>query len=98
DNLAAGAWTNPAVKQAAAAWAEIGAKYSDKSFKGLIHTEVQTMQNKDKAANVAGGLEYFRIMLSKDGAKGFYQKSGSMTVVKDSLEGVDLTPGAKSTV
>ncbi|MCW2887932.1 MAG: N-acetylglucosamine transport system substrate-binding protein [Streptosporangiaceae bacterium] len=154
DNLAAGAWNNPAVKQAAAAWAEIGAKYSDKSFKGLIHTEVQTMQNKDKvafypsgswleneqkkstpasfeyalapnpsitaadkmpygsirvaagegyfvsakAANVAGGLEYFRIMLSKEGAKGFYQKSGSMTVVKNSLEGVDLSPGAKSTV
>jgi N-acetylglucosamine transport system substrate-binding protein len=154
DNLADNAWNNPAVKQSAAAWAEIGAKYSDKAYLGLIHTEVQTLQNKDKLAfypsgswleneqkdstpksfeyalaanpsvtaadqmpaesirvaagegyfvsakgqNVPGGLEYLRIMLSKEGAKGFFQKAGSMTIVKDSLEGVDLTPGATSVV
>ncbi len=38
------------VKQAAAAWAEIGAKYSDKSFLGLKHTDVQLQQNQDKMA------------------------------------------------
>ncbi|GAA3205927.1 N-acetylglucosamine/diacetylchitobiose ABC transporter substrate-binding protein [Actinocorallia longicatena] len=152
DNLEDGAWTNDAVKQAAAAWAEINTKYSEKSFEGLIHTEVQTMQNKGKiafypsgswleneqakstpktfkyalaatpsvtaadklpfealrvaagenyfvsakGANPAGGLEYFRIMLSKEGAKGFTGKSGSLTIVKDSTEGLTLSPGLQS--
>ncbi|MFI5933621.1 N-acetylglucosamine/diacetylchitobiose ABC transporter substrate-binding protein [Actinoplanes sp. NPDC051494] len=45
DNLEPGAWTNDAVKQAAAAWAEVGAKYSDKAFLGLKHTEVQLKQD-----------------------------------------------------
>ena len=37
------------MKQSAAAWAEIG-KFMDKSFEGLIHTEVQTQQNQGKVA------------------------------------------------
>jgi N-acetylglucosamine transport system substrate-binding protein len=45
-----GAWTAEPIKQAAAAWAEIGAKYSNKSFAGLRHTEVQLQQNQDKVA------------------------------------------------
>ncbi|GAA4963091.1 N-acetylglucosamine/diacetylchitobiose ABC transporter substrate-binding protein [Actinoplanes utahensis] len=50
DNLKAGAWTAPAVLEAAKAWGEIGNKYLDKSFLGLKHTEVQLRQNQDKVA------------------------------------------------
>ena len=50
DNLKAGAWQNPAVMQAAAAWGQIGAKYIDKSFLGLRHTQVQLQQDQDKLA------------------------------------------------
>ena len=50
DNLEDGAWQQDAVKQAAAAWAEIGAKYIDKSFEGLKHTDVQLQQNQYKLA------------------------------------------------
>ncbi|RCG27331.1 carbohydrate ABC transporter, N-acetylglucosamine/diacetylchitobiose-binding protein [Sphaerisporangium album] len=151
DNLADGAWTKDSVKQSAAAWAEIG-KFMDKSYEGLIHTEVQTRQNQDKIAfypsgswleneqksntpatfeyavtptpsltsadkmpfeairsaagepyiipakakNTAGALEYARIMLSKEGAKGFTEKSGSLTVVSGAAEGLSLSPGLKS--
>lgn len=49
DNLADGAWTAPAVKTAAAQWAEIGAKYMDKADEGLIHTEVQLKQNQARS-------------------------------------------------
>ena len=40
DNLEDGAWKADAVKQAAAAWAEIGAKYMLQGAAGLNHTEV----------------------------------------------------------
>jgi N-acetylglucosamine transport system substrate-binding protein len=50
DANAPGAWTAEPVKQAAAAWAEIGAKYSDRKFSGLRHTEVQLQQNQDRVA------------------------------------------------
>lgn len=152
DNLEDGAWTNDAVKQSAAAWAEINTKYGDKSNEGLIHTEVQAAQNKGKIAfypsgswleneqakstpktfkyaltptpsvtaadkmpfealrvaagefffvsakgqNPQGGMEYFRQMLSKAGAKDFTEKSGSLTIVKNSTEGLTLSPGLKS--
>ncbi|MEO5875594.1 MAG: sugar ABC transporter substrate-binding protein, partial [Streptosporangiaceae bacterium] len=152
DNLEDGAWTNDSVKQAAAAWAEINAKYSNKSYEGLIHTEVQTQQNKGKVAfypsgswleneqakstpktfkyalastpsvtsadklpyealrvaagenyfvsakgkNPKGGMEYFRIMLSVAGAKGFTEKSGSLTIVKGAADGLTLSPGLQS--
>jgi N-acetylglucosamine transport system substrate-binding protein len=154
DNLADGAWTNPAVKQAAAAWAELMSKYSDKSFEGLIHTEVQTRQNEGKIAfypsgswleneqkdqtpdgfeyalaptpsltpsdklpyeairtsageayfvashgkNTAGGMEYLRIMLSKEGGRAFYKQSGNMPVVVGALDGETLSPGNTSVV
>lgn len=45
-----GAWMAEPIKQSAAAWAEIGAKYTNKSFAGLRHTEVQLQQNQDKVA------------------------------------------------
>ncbi|MBG0563673.1 N-acetylglucosamine/diacetylchitobiose ABC transporter substrate-binding protein [Actinoplanes aureus] len=50
DNLKPGAWQAPAIKQAAEAWGQIGAKYINKSFLGLKHTEVQLQQNQDKLA------------------------------------------------
>jgi N-acetylglucosamine transport system substrate-binding protein len=152
DNLADGAWTNDAVKQAATAWAEIGAKYTDKSFLGLRHTEVQLKQNQDKVAfypsgnwleneqkantpatfeyamipvpsltssdkldasslfatagegfivaahgkNPKGGMEYLRQMLSKAGAKGFTEQTGSLTSVQGASEGLTLPPGLQS--
>ncbi|HEV7932479.1 MAG TPA: N-acetylglucosamine/diacetylchitobiose ABC transporter substrate-binding protein [Actinomadura sp.] len=152
DNLADGAWTADAVKQSAAAWAEIGKLYMDKSYLGLMHTEVQTQQNEGKIAfypsgswleneqakqtpkgfeyavaptpsltasdkmpyeairtsageayfvaakgkNTAGAMEYLRIMLSKEGAKGFYEKSGNIPVVAGAVEGLQLTPGNQS--
>ncbi|GLZ43197.1 N-acetylglucosamine/diacetylchitobiose ABC transporter substrate-binding protein [Actinokineospora sp. NBRC 105648] len=152
DNLKDGAWTAPAVKQAAEAWAAIGKKYLDPSFEGLTHTEVQTAQNqgrvglypcgswleneqKDqtpatfkyavaatpsisasdklpygsiraaagegyivpaKAKNAPGGLEYLRIMLSREGARGFTEKTGNLTVVKGAADGLPLSPGNKS--
>jgi N-acetylglucosamine transport system substrate-binding protein len=50
DNLKPGAWQAPAIKQAAEAWGQIGARYMNKSFLGLRHTEVQLQQNQDKVA------------------------------------------------
>ena len=50
DDNADGAWTAAPIKQAAAAWGEIGAKYSDRKFAGLRHTEVQLQQNQDRVA------------------------------------------------
>lgn len=48
DNLEPGAWQDPAVKQAADAWAAIGAQFSDRSFAGLKHTELQLRQNQGR--------------------------------------------------
>ncbi len=151
DNLVDGVWKRDSIKQSAAAWAEIG-KYMDKSFEGLIHTEVQTRQNQGKVAlypsgswleneqksqtpkefkyaltptpsvtaadkmpfeairaaageayivpakakNPKGGLAYLRIMLSKEGARGFTEKSGNITVVTGAADGLDLSPGNAS--
>lgn len=50
----------------------------------------------EKAKNKAGGLEYLRIMLSKEGAKGFTEKSGNLTVVKGASDGLSLSPGNAS--
>jgi N-acetylglucosamine transport system substrate-binding protein len=50
DNLKAGAWQAPPIKQAAQAWGDIGNKYINKTFLGLKHTEVQLQQNQDKLA------------------------------------------------
>ncbi|MGW5054336.1 N-acetylglucosamine/diacetylchitobiose ABC transporter substrate-binding protein [Actinokineospora sp. NPDC004072] len=152
DNLVDGIWTSDPIRQSAAAWAEIGAKYLDKSYEGLTHTEVQTAQNQGRigffpcgswleneqkdqtpagfeyamcplpsvtgndampyesirtaagegyivpaqAKNSAGGLEYLRIMLSHEGARGFTEKTGSITIVKGAADGLPLSPGNKS--
>ncbi|NRQ33861.1 carbohydrate ABC transporter, N-acetylglucosamine/diacetylchitobiose-binding protein [Nonomuraea sp. NN258] len=152
DNLVDNAWLAEPVKQAVTAWTDIMLKYSDKSYLGLDHTQVQVkhLQNKllfypvgswienemakdkpmdfeyaiapipdvtaadkmpygaiqvgvgenfavpAKGKNVPGGLEYLRIMLSKEGAKGFTEKTKSVTVVNGAAEGVDLPPGLMS--
>jgi N-acetylglucosamine transport system substrate-binding protein len=55
DNLEDNAWKADAVKQAAEAWAEVGAKWSDKSFEGLKHTDVQLQQNQGKVVFYPSG-------------------------------------------
>ncbi|MGH3365811.1 MAG: N-acetylglucosamine/diacetylchitobiose ABC transporter substrate-binding protein [Nocardioidaceae bacterium] len=50
------------------------------------------------AANAAGGLEYLRIMLSKQGAAKFTQLTAAPTVVDGAAEGLKLTPGAESAI
>ncbi|MDZ5444025.1 N-acetylglucosamine/diacetylchitobiose ABC transporter substrate-binding protein [Micromonospora sp. 4G57] len=51
-----------------------------------------------KAKNVAGGLEYFRTMLSKKGAQDFTKKVASLTVVAGTTEGVELPFGLATVV
>ncbi|GAB2958705.1 N-acetylglucosamine/diacetylchitobiose ABC transporter substrate-binding protein [Micromonospora polyrhachis] len=46
-----------------------------------------------KAKNLAGGLEYFRIMLSKKGAQDFTRKVSSLPVVAGATDGVELPFG-----
>ena len=43
----------------------------------------------------AGGLEYLRIMLSKEGAAKFTELTAAPTVVNGAAEGLELTPGAR---
>jgi N-acetylglucosamine transport system substrate-binding protein len=50
----------------------------------------------EKAKNKAGGLEYLRLMLSKEGAGKFTELTGSPTIVKGAAEGLKLSPGAAS--
>jgi hypothetical protein len=50
----------------------------------------------EKAKNKAGGMEYLRLMLSKEGAGKFTELTGSPTVVKGAGEGLTLSPGAAS--
>ena len=70
DNLEDGAWQADAVKQAATAWAEVGAKYSDKSFEGLKHTDVQLRQNQGKLAFYPSG-DWIENEQAKDTPAGF---------------------------
>ncbi|MCG5452832.1 MULTISPECIES: N-acetylglucosamine/diacetylchitobiose ABC transporter substrate-binding protein [Micromonospora] len=70
DNLEDGAWKQDAVKQAAAAWAEVGAKFSDKSFEGLKHTDVQLRQNQYKVAMYPSG-DWLEGEQKKDTPAGF---------------------------
>ncbi|MFE9655701.1 N-acetylglucosamine/diacetylchitobiose ABC transporter substrate-binding protein [Micromonospora sp. NPDC006431] len=50
-----------------------------------------------KAKNLAGGLEYMRVMLSKKGSQDFTKKVSSLPVVAGATEGVEL-PFGLSTV
>lgn len=51
-----------------------------------------------KAANQAGGMEYLRKMLSKEGAAEFTKLTAAPTVVDGAADGLDLTPGAASSI
>ncbi|NRQ40033.1 carbohydrate ABC transporter, N-acetylglucosamine/diacetylchitobiose-binding protein [Nonomuraea sp. NN258] len=55
DNLEDGAWTTEAMKTAATAWAEIGAKYLMEGTAGLDHVQTQTAQNKYQVAMLPSG-------------------------------------------
>ncbi|MEV5497125.1 N-acetylglucosamine/diacetylchitobiose ABC transporter substrate-binding protein [Nonomuraea fuscirosea] len=55
DNLEDGAWTSEAMKTAATAWAEVGAKYLMQGTTGLDHVQTQTAQNKYKVAMLPSG-------------------------------------------
>ncbi|WP_410813577.1 N-acetylglucosamine/diacetylchitobiose ABC transporter substrate-binding protein [Micromonospora sp. 067-2] len=70
DNLEDGAWKQDAVKQAATAWAEVGAKFTDKSFEGLKHTDVQLRQNQYKVALYPSG-DWLEGEQKKDTPSGF---------------------------
>ncbi|MFF4623562.1 N-acetylglucosamine/diacetylchitobiose ABC transporter substrate-binding protein [Nonomuraea jabiensis] len=152
DNLVDNAWNAEPMKQAVTAWVDIQAKYGDKAYFGLDHTQTQVkqLQNKllfypvgswvenemakdkpddfeyaiapipdvtaadkmpygaiqvgvgenfvvaAKGKNPQGGLEYLRIMLSKDGARGFTEKTENLTVVNGAAAGLDLPAGLTS--
>ncbi len=51
-----------------------------------------------QSANQVGGMEYLRVMLSKEGAAKFTQLTAAPTVVDGATEGLDLTPGAESAI
>ena len=70
DNLEDGAWKTDAVKQAATAWQEIGAKYMNKAHLGQKHTEVQLQQNQSKVAFYPSG-SWLENEQSKDTPAGF---------------------------
>jgi N-acetylglucosamine transport system substrate-binding protein len=70
DNLEDGAWQADAVKQAATAWGEIGAKYMSKAHQGLRHTEVQLQQNQGRVALYPSG-SWLENEQAKDTPKGF---------------------------
>jgi len=62
-------------------------------------TEIAAGENfivPEKAKNKAGGMEYLRIMLSKEAAGKFTELTGSPTIVKGAGEGLKLSPGAAS--
>ncbi|HLR97571.1 MAG TPA: N-acetylglucosamine/diacetylchitobiose ABC transporter substrate-binding protein [Jiangellaceae bacterium] len=48
------------------------------------------------ANNPQGGLEYLRIMLSQDGARGFTEQTSSLTAVAGAADDVELPPGLAS--
>ncbi|MEV8635126.1 N-acetylglucosamine/diacetylchitobiose ABC transporter substrate-binding protein [Streptosporangium sp. NPDC051023] len=152
DNLADGAWTSPAVLSSVSAWADLQARYGDKAYFGLDHTQTQIKHLQDKVAfypcgswlenemakdkpdsfeyaiapvpsvttadkmpaeaimvgvseaffasakgqNPAGGLEYLRIMLSREGARGYTEKTKNLTVVNGVADGLDLPPAVRS--
>lgn len=46
-----------------------------------------------KGKNPHGGMEYLRHMLSKEGAKGFTERTKVLTVVQGAVDGVEISPG-----
>ncbi|TNH21494.1 carbohydrate ABC transporter, N-acetylglucosamine/diacetylchitobiose-binding protein [Micromonospora orduensis] len=67
-------------------------------FEAIRGTAGEPFMVPAKARNLAGGLEYFRTMLSKKGAQDFTKKVASLTVVAGASEGVDLPYGLNTVV
>ena len=67
-------------------------------FEAIRGTAGEPFMVPAKAKNVAGGLEYFRTMLSKKGAQDFTKKVASLTVVAGATEGVELPFGLTTVV
>ncbi|WFF00333.1 N-acetylglucosamine/diacetylchitobiose ABC transporter substrate-binding protein [Micromonospora sp. WMMD964] len=67
-------------------------------FEAIRGTAGEPFMVPAKARNLAGGLEYFRTMLSKKGAQDFTKKVASLTVVAGATEGVELPYGLNSVV
>lgn len=67
-------------------------------FEAIRGTAGEPFMVPAKAKNVAGGLEYFRVMLSKKGAQDFTKKVSSLTVVAGATEGFELPFGLTSVV
>ncbi|MEU2610556.1 N-acetylglucosamine/diacetylchitobiose ABC transporter substrate-binding protein [Micromonospora sp. NPDC007271] len=66
-------------------------------FEAIRGTAGEPFMVPAKAKNVAGGLEYMRVMLSKKGAQDFTKKVSSLPVIAGATEGVEL-PFGLSTV
>jgi N-acetylglucosamine transport system substrate-binding protein len=93
DNLEDGAWTAESVKQAAEKWAEVGAKYMDKSFEGLKHTDVQLQQDQYKVAFYPSG-DWLENEQKKDTPPDFmYQVMAIPDSGKLSTAGIRATAG-----
>lgn len=70
---------------------------SDKLPYGMVHAQPgETFFVPSKAANVPGGIEYLRAMLSKKAAGDFSELVRTVSVVKGAGDGRPLSPGAKS--
>ncbi|GAB3351843.1 N-acetylglucosamine/diacetylchitobiose ABC transporter substrate-binding protein [Micromonospora halotolerans] len=67
-------------------------------FEAIRGTAGEPFMVPSKAKNVAGGLEYFRMMLSKKGAQDFTKKVSSLTVVAGATDGVELPFGLTTVV
>ncbi|MGW9195168.1 N-acetylglucosamine/diacetylchitobiose ABC transporter substrate-binding protein [Micromonospora chersina] len=67
-------------------------------FEAIRGTAGEPFMVPSKAKNVAGGMEYFRTMLSKKGAQDFTKKVASLTVVAGATDGVELPFGLTTVV
>ncbi|MEU1689662.1 N-acetylglucosamine/diacetylchitobiose ABC transporter substrate-binding protein [Micromonospora sp. NPDC005707] len=67
-------------------------------FEAIRGTAGEPFMVPSKAKNVAGGLEYFRMMLSKKGAQDFTKKVSSLTVVAGATDGIELPFGLSTVV
>ena len=64
--------------------------------KGLYATAGEPYFVSAKGRNPRGAMEYMRLMLSQEGAKGFVNLNKSLTAVTGAAEGVELSPGLTS--
>ncbi|NIK62321.1 N-acetylglucosamine/diacetylchitobiose ABC transporter substrate-binding protein [Kribbella shirazensis] len=100
--IPSGSWLENEQKKVAPADFQTTAAYTpllDGAKLPVDCTEIAAGENfivPEKAKNKAGGLEYLRIMLSKEAAGKFTELTGSPTIVKGAGEGLKLSAGASS--